>query len=567
MGTAGQLQRSLNRAILVVRSRSVGVQRSLAFVLFFPLLLAGTPTAEAQSAQPRLLILHDVPDDGYTYVGNPVHFGYVLLTGEERTTVHKQGHIRVELDGVVLYETDGVDAAHDYDALNTFEIAFPTTGNYTVYAEVPASSGLTVNGTFSGHVVPAPTTPPAKLHALWPAEAVVGTPAIFEFVLQDDQGNNLNHTDVLFEVRRPGDQWLVFRTHAHYHGPPATEHGTMDHHAEALPRIEYAFSSPGTYLIRLTGYQAFPTPEEHAFPPVSVTKEINVLPAPPSSTPSVPMMLPPAKGTSDYVLLTSYDLAKRDGPASPFSRFVLSTLVYDTKTKQLAPHVDFAACLHDATGHQWFYSNSLHEYDGDFDLVLSQLVPGLYTLDVAAIKGEWVGRTTLTVTVAETLPPLLTSAGALIVTAQGLDQLTSGMPQKLHFDAQSLAGTPAMHSEIAFQVVPGGDPWGPPILGNKIHTHESGAFDVFVTFPKGGDYQLVLDPVTIHGEATPHYYFGAIGGELRVPLKVAQGSLLPGDIPPLPQATAPLMGHQLPGVSAWLLIAAVGTLAFMRRRA
>lgn len=510
------------------------------------------PLGAAQAPrQPQLFLLHDVPDDGYTFVGNPVHFGYVLLTGERTTTVHRQGIIRIVQNNVTLYETTP-DAGHDYNALNTFAIAFPVPGPYEVFAQVPGTVSYTA--TFKGTVFPATDVIRAFVELKAPASAQTGVPTEFEVAVKDTGGAVIPHSDVLFEIRRPADQWLLFRVHLHTHDEPM--------------KLRFAFTEPGAHLVRAVGYMAYPGPGDPRFAAVVSTRTVEVVPGPTSALPQNPPSLPAAKGENRYTLLTTVDPQVSN---TPFSRSVLSVLVYDSTTDTLVPHVDFSAVLTNAGGRVLFHSDTLHEYDGHFDVTVSRLVPERYSLIVSAEKGDWVGQARIDFVVAEVFPgagggtPLISSAGAVVVKARGLDALQSGSPQRIRLDAQSVAGTPAMHSEIDLQIVR--EPWGPPLLLNKVHTHASGTFEMDATFPEPGDYQLILDPLTVHGEPTPRYYFGEIGGRLVVPLKVAPGVPLP-NVPALEVPAAPLEdeGAQIPGPGLFLaLMGAVGAILLGRR--
>src|SRR5687767_7020083 len=111
------------------------MMRASVFVGLLVLALAPMPTQADQNVQ-RVLILHDVQDDGYTYVGTPNQFAFILVNADGSTNVHQNGRVVVKQNGVTLYETLGYATAHDYDALNPFLVTFPVEGPYTIDAEI-----------------------------------------------------------------------------------------------------------------------------------------------------------------------------------------------------------------------------------------------------------------------------------------------------------------------------------------------------------------------------------------------------------------------------------------------
>ncbi len=529
--------------------------RVILVVLFF---LAGvfTLAPEASAKETTIVILHDVPDDGYTYVGNPVHFGYVILT-DGQTSRHQDGYIRVTQNNVTLYETNA-KASHDYNGLNTFVVAFPAVGPYEVYAEIPDGGPVPTRANFTGFVMPNNNTRMLHLDVDSSLSQGVGS---FTIALNDHTGALLNHSDALFEVRRPGDDWLLFRTHLHTHTEPMA--------------LSYRFQEPGEYLIRVVGYNAFPTPDGDHYAPAATTLTVDVPAAAPDAGASS-VSLPAPKGTNPFTLLTAIDPQRT---AQPGSRFIPSVLVQDPTTGAFVPHVNFEALLTDAAGRLLFHSASLHEYDGHFDLVYETTLPGTYLLQVNVERGDWIARSEIPFIVAEAVPhddrvpvgpepggtPLLTSAGAVVVTAEGLTGLKSGLASHLTFHARNVAGVAAQHTEIDYQVLR--TEWGAPVLQNKIHTHGTGDFEVEVNFPDPGEYVLVLDPVTIHGEPVKDFYFGEVGGSLVVPLTVGMGAVFPSFQPPEIDAPAE-PAEVLPGFEPFVaLLAAFGVLVIARRRA
>jgi hypothetical protein len=521
--------------------------RVLAFLSLL-LALAWLPPAHAGSEGPKLYLLHDVPDDGYTYVGNVNHFGYVLQDADGSLSVHHNGVLEVSQNGVVLYRTTP-DSGHDYDVLNTLQVAFPVAGPYEVKGTVPLSGSVNAEAVFHGNVSGEAPNMTAKIEVESKGAVVDGTPVEFTVRLTDAAtGALIPHSDAIVEVRRPDDQWLVFRTHLHTH--------------EEAMTFQYLFPNAGDYLVRAVGYMAFPDAAAPRFAPVAATRTVSVSSGTLESGNAGIPAKPTAMASGRYELQTSIDPQDSN---TPFSRTVVSGLVFDREADAYVPHVNFEAWIDEPAGHTIFHSKSLHEYDGDYDVVLNLPYPSKYTLTLQATRGDWTGVVTKDFTIAEVVTgsPLVTSAGGVVVTAKGLDGLKSGSPSSLTFQSRTLAGTAAQHSEIDFEILRAA--WGPPLLQNKIHTHATGDFQVDVTFPEAGDYLLVVDPVNIHGEPDAQYYFGEVGGPLVVPLKVAPGVPLvamPASAPP--PAAAPL---ELPAPPAFLVLAALAGLVLWRRHA
>jgi len=503
------------------------------------------PPAHSASPEPKLYLLHDVADDGYTYVGNPNAFGYVLQDADGTLSVHKNGVLQVVQNGVVLYETSP-DAGHDYDVLNTLQVAFPVPGPYEVRGAVTLSGSATADAVFRGNVTADPINATAKI-SIEPSGALVdGVPVPFTVKLFDTEtGALIPHSDAIVEVRRPADQWLLFRTHLHTHEDAMT--------------FRYMFPFEGDYLVRAVGYMAFPDAQAPRFAPVSTTETVHIAPSLVESGSTGIPPKPTSTGAGQYELQTSIDPQDSN---TPLSRTVVSGLVFDRAADTYVPHVNFEAWVDEPAGHTVFYSKSLHEYDGVYDIVLNLPYASKYTLTLKATRGGWTGVITKDFTIAEVITgtPLITSAGGVIVTAQGLDALKSGEPSKITFQSRTLAGTAAQHSEIDFEILR--EAWGAPILQNKIHTHDSGDFDVDVTFPEPGGYILVVDPVNIHGEPDLNYYFGKLGGALSVPLKVEPGTALPVPFVAPEPVEQPL---ELPTLPALAVFGALVGLVLWRR--
>jgi hypothetical protein len=526
------------------------------------LAFAANPAA-SQTAQPLVLNIHDVAEDGYTYVGNPTTFGYVLLNDDGASNTHKNGQLRISQNGVLLYETMGLSNAHDYDALNPIFFAFPREGSYEVASSVVASAALTINNTFTGHVEQAADLVTATIKAdTFPTSATVNEPTKFTFSVAQENGTVLTHSDALFEVRRASDNWLAFRTHLHNH--------------EDAMSIDYAFPESGEYLVRIVAYQAYPGKTGVAFEPVTYSTKVMARAGGPMAVPLAPTAQDESPAAADasaespYVLVLTTDPPGSGGaPATvgEFGNVRLNALLYDTSTKMLVPHVNFEASVKNSLGVTRFTSTYLHEYDGHLEVVDQEPSPGTFTYEVTAKKGDWKQTKSIQFSVVPTAganaPP---GAGITIVTATGLDSIKAGVPQKIEFMAATLAGTAHGHSEIDLQILRG-DRDGPPMLINKLHTHGDGKFGATITFPDEGDYTLILDVGTVHADATPKYYFEEVGKMPVVSVKVAKGV----DLPNVPYKA--VLGEVEPGgagaespLPLVIGLVAVGAAVFVRRR-
>ncbi|HLE47715.1 MAG TPA: hypothetical protein VI818_05405 [Candidatus Thermoplasmatota archaeon] len=509
----------------------------VASLIAFSFAVAAFPTVVPENATAKLLILHDVRDDGYTYVGTPNQFAFVMITAEGATTVHKQGKITITQNGVKLYETQGgaggFDTAHDYDAFNGFSFAFPTVGPYRVHAEIPNL----VSADFNGYVAAVPNPVQAKVMIDGPTQASASAPTAFTVKIQDADGTAIPHTDALFEVRRTSDNFLLFRTHAHAH--------------DDAMKLNYRFPEAGSYTVNVVGYIAYPEPAAPGFTPVTATRAVTVTGAAPPAAPAATapsILVAPAAGP--YVLLPTYDPDKVVGP---FGNIRLNALVLTAENRTQASHVDFKATLTDPMGRTVFQSDTLHEYDGNLEVVTQNAVPGEYKLRVEAELDGWNGQTDL---VFRVVPPSgVYGAGPILVDTPDLKALSAGTPSRLAFTMRTLAGTPHQHAEIDLQVLDAAT--GVPVLMNKLHTHMDGKFAIDYVFPTPGDYRLVLDAETVHADATPSYHYKQLGGKLVVPITVGTGALLLPGPPPVPVAKAKETG-ELPNIG---LVAVLGALA------
>lgn len=468
----------------------------LAVPLAIVLLLVSIPAVSGADQDPRVVVTHDTPEDGTTYVGNVNHFGWVLLREDGAPSFHHDAVVEITLDDRTLYKTEP-STGHDYDGVDEIQIAFPTTGTYEVAVTIPTDDGE-VTGTFQGQVVAAHDEP-ARLQVEAPSTATVGDPATFVYEVLDDHGQRISHSDVLVQVRDVDQAKEVFRVHTHTH--------------DEAQAFDHVFTQPGTYEVVLLAYQAFPSPDATFFEPVRHVHEITVEegPAPIQPAATQPPTQRPLEnrvdpGTNDgpYELWATYDPYTSVGL---FGRIHLNTVVTDATTGDPVPHVDFDATLTGPDGTILFESQTLHEYDGVFHLAAAYQTPGDYTLEVTAEKGAWTDKTTHTFSV---LPPLLPlAAGPQFVTLDRPDTIQAGSPTELVVEAADESGRPFAHSEMT--VTLRDQATGLPILSDKVHTHGSGQFPITATFPAPGTYTVEVDGVDLEPTAATQVHGPSMG--------------------------------------------------------
>lgn len=518
------------------------------------LVLALAPLTAAQhehgTGEAKVVIAHDGPPGGRAVVGDVTHFAAILFGEDGAPQFHHDMRVEVRLNGAVLWATTP-ESGHDYDGINDVDIVFPVPGHYVVSVTATGKEGDTT-GTYEGDVVAMRDPVAASLELQAPERAVAYEPATFTYSVVDAQGRLLPHTDVLFEVRR-ADGFVEFRVHTHSH---------MEEQS-----LRYAFTKPGEHTVTLLAYTAFPTADAKDFAAFTTTRKVTVesgSPLPPG-LPALAMPNPKrndvgmGESSGDYVVMTAYDPYTTVGP---FSQVRLSTVVADQGTLEPVQHINFEAKLTDGYGRELFSSQSLHEYDGVFDVLAGGQDIGPYTLEVAGVQGAWKGSAKLEYTVAPPLAPL--SAGPQFVEVQGLDRLASGAAGEVALVAHDLAGMPFMHSEVDVQVLRQGE-GQPPLVATKLHTHDDGRFPFTLTLPEEGDYVLRLAPFSLEPRPTPVFYGEELGAPLDIPFKVGAGPGLPGPQPL--GATGGPAAARTPGFEALALVgAAVATALLAPRR-
>lgn len=523
--------------------------------LLLPFLALFLLAPTAMAATPRVFILHDATDDGYTYAGNLNQFGWVLLDEEGKTHVHKNGKIRILQDGNILYETlggSGYSTAHDYDALNPFLYRFMSPGNYTVQASVNVSSGVALSAEFNGTVVERRDLVEAALEPVGaiPSTVALARPVPFKFEVRGPGGKPLEHVDALFEVREAATNWLVFRTKLHAHSGPM--------------EAEFSFLEGGSYQVKVIAFQAYPEPLAPAFQPVARTWTVEAKDAP-SPVGSIGGFRSDA-GDGRYMLLHTYDPAP-PGPdytgtpvVGPQGNVRLNALVYDGKEKRLVPHVDFRATLLNAAEHVLYRSTSLHEYDGVHEVITSPGLPGDYRLQLTAKTENWTASKELSFRITpptnllpgvsgsppSVLPPCV---GPVRITVDGVTPLFE--EGTVGFAARLLSGDPCPHSEIEIQWQ---DEKGVPFVINKLHTHADGKFGIYARAPATGAHRLVLDAESIHSDPATSFEPSFLSILAHAP------------VPSPPEGPVPLQPTAVPGFELVFVGLAAALLVSFRRR-
>ncbi len=488
--------------------------------------VAGAQSHEHGEAGP-VVIATDLGPSMTAHVGSPVHFALLALGDDLDPDFHVDLPVRVTLNNVTLWQTTMV-SGHDYDGINALDIVFPVAGDW----EVAVMADGAVQHAIHGKVIDTPLRA-AKLLLEAPASATVGSPASFTYELVD--GGRVNHTDAVFEVFKDGQLW--FRTHTHTH----TE----------AQSIDYAFTESGAYTIRVTGYTAFPGSAASVAPVVAQVL-INVAPAP-IPLPTTPSAQQPAAknavvhGEADapYQLLGTFDPYTIVGQRTVQH---LNAVVIDPDTRMPVQHVDFEATLTGPRG-VVFSSDTLHEYDGIFELALRSADLGEHTLTLTASRGDWQGSMSMTYLVA---PPVQANVfGPQTVTLQTGDAV-SGTPMDSVLRIAGIGDRPFAHGEIEFELR---SPEDVTLVRNKLHTHADGTFPFTATTAGAGRHALILTPFPLDPQPVTGY------GVLDFALAVALGPGLPVAAAIEPAADS----AQAPGAPAALMLVALALAA--RRRA
>ncbi|MEA3137036.1 MAG: hypothetical protein QOJ26_1185 [Thermoplasmata archaeon] len=527
------------------------------------ILLAAAVPASAQAHEHgvggAVVIAHDVPADGTTFVGTINHFAVIVKGDDPVPDFHNNIHVRVVLNGLVLFETTP-DSGHDYDGVNAFDVVFPAAGSYSVEALDPDDDAKMV-AMFGGHVLPAPgaDAPQAEfvvsaVSAVPTEQVMAGQPVHFTVDLLDapasSGGARIDHSDTWFEAWMDGR--LEFRTKLHTH--------------DELQELDYAFQQAGSYVVRLTGYLAYPSKNATLFAPVVHEQSIMVLPGAPVSAvhPESPPM--PAAGLNavvqgktggQYLLVGTFDPFTVVGPDTLQH---LYALVVDPTTGEPIQHVNFKAVFHGPVTHV-FSSDTLHEYDGIYELTSRQVLPGAYTLDVTAERGDWTDTIHMTYLVAPpvvAVPTVSIDVGPVMFDLQQPAALLAGATGDFLLHGADVAGEPFAHNEVEFRLFAAGadESRSVPLLSGKLHTHDDGDYGFRLAFPEAGTYKLELTP-------TPLMANPVLLTAQSFDITVASG---PG-VPPS-TADAAASAKESPGAPGALVLVGLAALAMaLRRRA
>jgi hypothetical protein len=521
------------------------------FLVIASLVLSAMPMGVATSAGvDRVVILHDVPDDGRTFVGNAVQFGWMMLTASHEATVHKDGHIRVVHNNRTIYETHGTSAAHDYDALNTFTIRFDEPGPYRVEASVPRPTGV-LRDAFEGFVHPRNesqvTASPVLSARLGPIEPTGGRWLGASWALNGPHEEILDHTDGLVDVRDALGV-LRLRTHLHTHESPMSFNLRLD--------------ASDSATVAAQGYNAFPTESGAQFASVAAQQRADGCLSCASMGPSGAVLGPANPDASKYKVLTTYDPYATTYLGGPIR---VNVVVLDALTGRPVPHVDFVAVLSrdvpEAAGAQTVFSSStLHEYDGVFEFLYRATVPGPYMLSVLAKRGQWSELVKAPFTVLPVGAKPEVAQAMVRIDGFGADALIPALQvQTLSFSLVSALGMPVRHAEVDFQIL------GPDsqvvAIANKLHTHDNGTMAFDFSLSQAGAYTLRLDPFTLDGEPIVSWSIeGRQGLDMRFEVQP------PVYEPPVDPLPVPAAAEATPSIPlALVLCCIVAALVIVRR--
>lgn len=505
------------------------------------------PAAAAQGhehggAAAGLAIAHDGPADGRTFVGNVNHFAVLAHGGDGVPDFHQDVPWRVTLNGVTLVETT-VSSGHDYDGVNAFDVVFPVPGTYTVEALDEGGNALVA---FGGTVLPAPTVRGlVEVASAAPALPVAGQPFQFTYRVVADpasggSGETIPHSDCTFEALKGGRTEVRTRTHTH----------------EEEQSVSLAFAEAGTYLVRVTCFQAFPSPRAVLFVPAVHEQEVQVLPGPPANAGLAPPIPPPPAAINAVVTATAGDGTLLVGTFDPYTVVGpdtlqhLQVLAVDPATGVPRQHVDFTAVLDGPAG-QVFASETLHEYDGILELTVRQSLPGPYTLRVTMEGADGTGELAMTYLVAPRAAPL--NAGVVAVALDAAP--VAGQAGEWLLSAGTTAGAFA-HGELEILLHADGEPV--PWLRAKLHTHDDGTYPFTVALPTEARHTLAAEPFPL----TPDLV--VVGAPSTFAVQASAGPAFPGA-----ETTADAQAAaEAPAAPAALLLAGLALAAVaLRRRA
>ncbi len=504
---------------------------AIAIVIFT--LLASAPFAVAQDHEhgdARLQVRHDAPADGRQLPGGYGVYGWVLFDDAGAPARHNDGMISLTLNGVTLFESASL---HDYDGVVSLETGWAVPGTYEVRAMIPGGG----ESNFTGYVDGSAVIEPATLDVDVPPRAASGVPTTFTYGIMDASEVLIPHTDVLVEVFRVFDDFPVARVHTHTH--------------EEMQELTLSFIETGDYLARFTAYQAYPTVNARSFAPFVTEATFSVGIAVPSAAPAaLAAPVPAAKvartdaaaaphhSAGDFALQLTADPDFIVGPMTPFRS---AAVVTNTTSGELVPHVDFEALVTAPDGRVVMASDTLHEYDGVFEFLTTNAVPGDYTVKVTATRGAWTAAESLIFKVVPPAAavPVVSGGGRFTIQMDGLDGVMAGETRDVVFRVANEAGVPLAHSEIEVAVF--ADPEDPLLYRTKLHTHGDGLFHATMTFPTDGEYVIRVDAFPL----LPSPAVAFFGSGLSVARTTAI-EVLPGPGIPVPEVIPMAEADEIP---------------------
>ena len=482
------------------------------------------------------VVLHDGPEDGRAVVGGVTHFGFALLSHDGAPLVHRNANFTVEQDGVVVFSTEDT---HEYDGLFGFDVVFTRPGPYRVVAQ---SEGV-VMGVFEGEAVRAPLQATSVVFEPESRGLAVGLLG-GRLSVVDANGTLVPHSDVLAELRRAGDERLVHRFHGHVH-------------EEA---VAFTLAAPaGDYVLRVVGYEAFPTGRGGDWLPSVAEFPVALGPLPVPTRPPLPM--PPAgaleqsMGSATNGDLTLHATVDPQNQVGVGQAVRLAGVIVNATGGPVA-HEDFRFAVTGPAG-LVFSSESLHEYDGVFEHVLVPDAPGAYEATLTAVTDD--GELPVTWQF-QVVPPALPIAGAGVgvVTVDGLDAVQAGVPTELTFRVAGPQG-PVQHSEVDVTVYHDAEA---PVYAFKLHTHASGETRAVVTLPHGGGWTLRVDPAPTLPQAVAFQSPDGPGAPLRFAFTALDAPT--AEAPDVDAAAAPT--RTVDGLPLALALVALAAVAMLPRR-
>jgi hypothetical protein len=495
----------------------------LRFAALLLLVLAlAAPAAVADGAHEhgagRILIL--APSEAHA--GIPTRIAFIDFGADGAPAFHQQNHVRVENNGVVVYETPA-DTGHDYDGFASFLVTLPAAGTFAVHVDNGETSAV-----HAGVVVGEAPAQALQLHL----EAV---PNLFGFDIRASaagpDGETVRILDLQVEVWRHGN--LVWQTttadverawQAWYGGDAG--HHEVRAYATGARSPTAGLLGPGSATTRLDsvglGGISF------AFPSLE------------------PQQNRVERQRGDALIL----MATHDPYATvPVGTPVRSAILLVDEAGTPVP-ATFRIRAWGPTG----YHEHVVESPGWHEVLWTPQAEGMHRYAVEA-QSETDQVALAWRMEARAVPQSGRVAGPILYDVTGLDGLVEGVPASLHVAGRDLQGAAFSHGESLAQVR---NAAGHLVLQTKLHSHAAGTHTLNFSLPRG-DYELTLHPTTLEERLAGPYFGAQLGDALRYAFTVAQGPGFPvvvlGPIEEIPEAKAtPAAGF---GVLFLALVAAL----------